>query len=176
MSVRRIPGKLEAAWRLARIDILRQGKNLKSPSEHFRMKQRLERTLRLFISDDFRQRRDETSKKVMLIGEATHAQSIFFRSFRDVGPIDMGGDVGLTDLFERRIEMSMFRAHLESLVKIAPRKAIVDRENETALQFPRNVRNPIELRSVGYLTNRRIDEDELVAGKIDKLAAQIDRH
>jgi hypothetical protein len=41
----RVAGELETAQRRRKIDILRQGKDLEAAAEHFRMEQRLQRTL-----------------------------------------------------------------------------------------------------------------------------------
>src|SRR5438045_6732759 len=166
-----IPGELETSQERGKIDILRQSKNLKSPAEHFRVKQRLERPLRFLVGNDFRKARDESGQKMMLVGKTNQAHSTFLSRFGDVGPINVRGNVCFADLLERRIEFSMFRAHLDDFVKLGSLKSVVDREDKAARQFPGDVCDPIELRLVGCLFIRRLDQHEFVSGKIDNFVA-----
>ena len=64
---------------------------------------------------------------MMLIGESNHAQTVLLRDFSDLGPINVRGNICFADLLERRIEFSMFRAHLDDFAKLGSRKSVVDR-------------------------------------------------
>ena len=112
----------------------------------------------------------------MLIGKSRDAQVTFLGRLRDIGPIDMRSNVGLSDFVERRIEKPMMRANLNRLAKFGSGKSVIDRQNKSALQFRRDGVDPIELRLICGLSRRRIDKDESFAIQADQFAAQIDRH
>src|SRR5205085_4630701 len=126
--------------------IFRQSKDLEAATEHFRMEKRLQSALRFFTFYDLRKPRDDAGQKMMLIGKTSDMQSILFRVFGDVGPINVRRDVGFGDLFERRIKLSMMRAHLHNFAKLAFSKCVIDHENDTALQTRSDVVDRVELR------------------------------
>jgi hypothetical protein len=126
-----VSGELETAHR-GKIDILRQGNDLEAPTEHFRMKKRLQSPLRFFVGNNFRMHRDDSGKETMLIGESGQVQSIFLRRFSDIGPIDVRGDVGFPDLLEWRIEQPMLSADLDEFAEFVSGKAVINRNHKSA--------------------------------------------
>lgn len=140
------------------------------------MKKRLQSTLRFFFGNNFRKCRNDPSQEMMLVGKPGDAKSLLSRALRDVGPVDVCGDVCLADSFKWGIEHSMLRANLNDFAKFVPRKAVIDRENETALQTGGHILNPIKLRLICDLFVRRINENELVVVEADKFPGEIDRH
>ncbi len=77
------------------------------------MQKRLEGELRFLIGNDFGKRRDNAGEEMMLVGKTAYAQTIFFRRFSDVGPVDVRADVGLANFFEGRIKTQMARSRLD---------------------------------------------------------------
>src|ERR1051326_4143723 len=155
----RVASKLETAQRQRkrcpersrRVDIFRQGKDLEASAEHFRMEQRLQSALRFLFGNNFRMFLDDSGEEMMLVGESRHAQAVLLRHFREVGPIDVCGGVGLADLLEGRIERAMLRANLNHFAEFLPPKAVINRNHKSAFQLCRYIRDPVELRLVYFL-------------------------
>src|SRR5262249_35526517 len=96
-----------------KIDIFHQSKNLETATEHFGMKQRLQRAFRFLSRNDFRRFRNNAGQKMMLVGEAGDAQPIFLSTLLDVCPINVRRDVRLADLLERQVEKPVLRTNLK---------------------------------------------------------------
>src|SRR5207253_10746157 len=75
----------------------------------------------------------DSSNEMVLIGETGDAWTNCFSALRHVRPIHVRSDVGLADFLERRIETSMFCAHLQYLTKFSARKSVIDGDDETPL-------------------------------------------
>src|SRR4029077_498466 len=99
---------------------------------------------------------------MMLISEPLKAQAVRFRAFDEARPIDVLGDIGVTDLIERRTQMPMSPAHLQrssaamGRVKFFASKTIIDDDHKPTLQFRREIADPIERSEIDlYLTANR---------------------
>jgi hypothetical protein len=92
--------KLETSQRLGKVNIFAQCQRLESAPEHFRMQQCLQRAFRLLTFNDCRELGNDPGEEMMLVCKAGKAKPVRLPTLRDVGPIDMRGEVGLTDLFE----------------------------------------------------------------------------
>src|SRR5690348_4526187 len=77
---------------------------------------------------------DDSAKEMMLVGKASDAQSICFRALGNGLPIDVHCDVGVSDLFKRRIEIAMTGAHLNTVPGSCVRIAVIDSNYITPLQ------------------------------------------
>ena len=172
----RVAGELEPTERSGKVDIPRQGEDLKAAAEHFGMKQRLQGAGASLVSNDLWARGNDSRKKMMLVGEAHQTQSIFLGNLSDVRPVDVRGNVRLGNLFERRIERSMFCANLEDFSEFASSESVIDRQNDSKLQTIRDFRDPIKLGLICSLFIRRIDKNKPISVKANKFVAQINRH
>src|SRR5947207_4868877 len=126
----------------------------------------------------------------MLIGEAGEAKAVLAGPRGDVFPIDVGGDVGVTDLLKWGGELSMLGAHLDVGLEMVADVTVIDEQYVAAIEISGDVVDPIER---GLVENPRrvppplgsgqprvscpylIDQNEIVALKIDGFAGQIDR-
>ena len=146
----RLMREFEPGWRgRGRIQIFGKSEHLKGAAEHLGMQQRLERAFgfgrvgygRLIPIAKFG---DDAGKEMMLIGESDDGESVFFRATGNVCPIDVHGDVRVTDLFKGRVEMSMLGADLNVSLKFIARMPVVDGDHVASLQVPSQVVDPIK--------------------------------
>ncbi len=92
----------------------------------------------------------------MLIRKSGDAQTVRFRAFREIGPIHVRSNVRMTDLLERRSKLSMLFSDLQRprrpirRIKLIAGKSVVEREHVTALQFRREMVDPIERREIDF--------------------------
>src|SRR5713101_2297890 len=132
----------------------------------------------------------------MLISESGDAQTVRFRAFREISPIDVRSNVRMTDLLERRRKLPMLFADLERpgrpirRIKFIAGKSVVEREHMTALQFRREIVDPIKRRQIDFsfvtggtrgqlfyeclqrwIDNRLIGKNKFVVFKSDKFFA-----
>ena len=80
----------------------------------------------------------------MLIGEPRDAQFICLRAMGNACPIDMHGDVRVTDFFKGRIEISMLGADSNVSLKFIARMSVVDGNHVASLQIRGQVVDPIQ--------------------------------
>lgn len=107
--------------------------------------------------------REQPREKMMLVGESGQPQSAFFGLLDQAGPLDMRRQVALPDLFQDGRQDPMIGITLERSgaparrVKLAPRQAVIGRQDHAALQLARQRFDPIERREIdlGFVANLR---------------------
>src|SRR6266478_4998169 len=127
----------------------------------------------------------------MLIGESRDTQAVCLRALGYARPIHVRRYVSMPDLLERRIKISMARAHLNGSLKFGSRTPVIDRDDVATLQVRCDIVDPVERGLVerpfihrqpgrlrqGYgarggsrsLAKRALDQHKLIAFQIDKL-------
>src|SRR5207244_4156420 len=80
---------------------------------------------------------DDSRQKMMLIGKSDDAEPVFLRTLDNALPIDAHRDIGFSDFFERRMEISMSGTDLNASLKILVRAAVIDRNYVATLQVCR---------------------------------------
>src|SRR4030095_9766251 len=106
-------------------DISCKRQHLKSTTQHFRMKQRLQFALSLARISQKRLTpvaalglRDDSRQKMMLIGKSGDAQPVRPRTFDNSFPMHRHRDVRVSYLLEWRIQISMSRADFNGSLKL----------------------------------------------------------
>src|ERR1043166_3532837 len=120
--------ELETSQLRASINTLLQRHHLKSAPEHFRMQQCLQRAFRFGIGRlcESRPGGNNSGEKMMLIGKSGDASAVLFGAIRDTFPIDVRSDIGVTNLLEWRIELSMVGAGLHNFAEFLGESVIDD--------------------------------------------------
>ncbi len=78
----------------------------------------------------------------MLIGETGETKPPFLRFASNVRPVDVSGDIGISDFFKWRIEKPMARANLNRFANLRSGKSVIDRQNKTTTQLDRDFLDP----------------------------------
>src|SRR4029450_1188843 len=146
--------EFEPGWRgRGRIDIFGKSEYLKGAAEHLGMQPSLKRALSLAIGlDEIRPSGDDAGEEMMLVSESCHVQAVCLRATGNASPIDVHRNVGVTDLFKGRVEMSMLGADLNVSLKFIARMSVVDNDGVASLQVCGQVVDPIQ----GNLIERRV--------------------
>src|SRR2546423_4644003 len=115
---------------------------------------------------------DDSAKEMMLVGKASDAQSICFCALGNILPIDIHCDVGISDLFKRRIEIAVAGADLNAVP--ASRMAVIDRNHIATLQVCRDLVDPAHCCLVENRPMKRLlDEGKLVAIEIHQSLSSV---
>ena len=80
----------------------------------------------------------------MLIGESCDAQSICLCATGNACPIDLHGDVRVTNFLKGRVHVPMAGANLDISLKFIAQTPVINRDHITALQICCDVVHPIE--------------------------------
>src|SRR6476659_8233210 len=101
---------------------------------------------------------------MILIGKSGDAQSARLRTRHNALPMHRHSDVRVSDVFERRMEISMLGADSNASPKILVGAAIIDGNHIATLQMRRDFVDPVERGLIkNRLINRPFDEHKLVA-------------
>src|SRR5437763_15690996 len=97
---------------------------------------------------------------MVLIGKSGNAQPVCLRTLDNAFPMHKHRDVRVPDLFEWRIQISMFSADLNVSLKFLAQKTIVDRNHITTLQVRRDLIESLEGSLIEpSINNRPLDEE-----------------
>src|SRR5437899_2348674 len=118
----------------------------------------------------------------MLIGESGDTQAVCLRPLGYARPIHVRRYVSMPDLLERRIKISMARAHLNGFLKFGGRTSVIDRDDVATLQVRCEELDPIKRRLVKLhvLIGWSLNENKFIAIDVNKFlpaaADQAHRH
>jgi hypothetical protein len=92
---------MESAKRFAKI--FAERKRLKISAKHFRMQQSLQGAFFRSVKVGLRKRsRNDSSKKMVLVGKTDWSGARYLRRFGKTSPLDVDGNIGQPNLLERR--------------------------------------------------------------------------